>query len=109
MDHFVDHDSIFPETIVKLLDFVGGFKSEVVVGEERTKSFSFAKGYQTGYVDLNANVEVWFVEVPKKLENLASRPRVEIQVSCHVIDCMRFSSDFRFAAFRSQISNYFKS
>jgi len=44
MDHFVDHDSIFPEAIVKFLDFVGVLKREVVVGEKRTISFSFAKG-----------------------------------------------------------------
>jgi hypothetical protein len=44
MDHFVDHDSIFPEAIVKFLDFVGGLKSEVMVCEERTKPLSFAKG-----------------------------------------------------------------
>jgi len=44
MDHFVNRDSIFPEAIVKFLDFVRGLKSEVMIGEKRTKSFSFAKG-----------------------------------------------------------------
>ena len=42
--------------------------------------------------------------MPKKLENLASRPRVEVQVSWHVIDYMRSSSDFRFQNRRLQIS-----
>src|SRR5436309_3739534 len=89
MNHLVYEDPFVTETIMKLFNLICYSESQMVVGQKRAYLLTATKRYQVGYVKLHANVEVWFVEVTKELEYVASLPLAHIKVVRHEHDCKR--------------------
>src|SRR5215468_3992547 len=75
IDHVVNEHLPVAQAIAKLLGFICGFESEVMISQPRTNAgmmAQFVKKFRD--VETHADVEERFVEVSIELKDLTSRP-----------------------------------
>ena len=84
VDNVMDQHLTFSEAIAKWLNLVGGMQCEVVIRQPDACAFSLSQVRdEVRNVKLRTNIEVRLIKRKIKLEDRASRPRVQIQVMGH--------------------------
>lgn len=85
IDYVMDKHFPIAQPVTKLFDVIGRAEREVVVRQPNAwllrPSFQFSQ--QISDVETKTHIEIWLVEMSIKLEHLAPRPGIQIEVMRH--------------------------
>jgi len=84
VDNVMDQYFALAKAITKRFNFVCCSDRKIVVGQPDARAFPLLEfREQVCNVEPRADVEIWFIERKKELEDGASRPRIKVEIVRH--------------------------